>query len=65
MRGDVGALVADRRDDTEDDVVDRVGVEVGLRFGSSSSRPVSSEIGLTSCREPVFLPRPRGVRMAS
>ena len=37
----------------------------GLRFWISSIRPVTSEIGLTSWSEPVFLPRPRGVRMAS
>ncbi len=37
----------------------------GLRFWISSISPVTSEIGFTSWREPVFLPRPRGVRIAS
>src|SRR5579862_8917218 len=35
------------------------------RFCSSFSTPVSSEIGFTSCSEPLLLPRPRGVRIAS
>src|SRR5258706_10460208 len=35
------------------------------RFCSSFSTPVSREIGFTSCSEPLDLPRPRGVRIAS
>ena len=35
------------------------------RFCSSFSTPVRSEIGFTSCREPLDLPLPRGVRIAS
>src|SRR5512140_3575739 len=35
------------------------------RFCNSFSTPVSREIGFTSCSEPLDLPRPRGVRIAS
>ena len=64
--GDVAALVADRRDDAEHDVVDAGRVErPGTAARSSWISPTTSEIGLTSCSEPVALPRPRGVRTAS
>ena len=63
--GDVRALVAERDDHAEHDVVDRRRVEGREAPRSSSIRPTTSEIGLTSCSEPVALPRPRGVRIAS
>lgn len=63
--GDVTTLVADRRDAAQHDVLDAVGVERGLRVRSSSISPVTRETGLVACSDPVLLPRPRGVRMAS
>ena len=64
--GDVAALVADRRDDAEHDVVDRgSGRGRGCASWISSSRPTTRSTGLTSWREPAALPLPRGVRMWS
>ena len=63
--GDDRALLADRRDDAQDDVVDLRRVQAGLRLRTSSMRPVVRLIGLTECSAPVFLPLPRGVRTAS
>ena len=61
--GDVAALVADRRDHAEHDVVDAVrGRGAGLRVLTSSSRPTTRSTGFTSCSEPTALPLPRGVR---
>ena len=62
--GDAAALLAHRRDAAHDHVVHLRGVEV-VALCSSFSTPVSSEIGFTSCSEPLDLPRPRGVRIAS
>ena len=64
--GDVGALVADRRDAAEHDVVDPLGIEAA-RCGSSISciRPTTRSTGLVVCSDPLLLPLPRGVRIAS
>ena len=43
----------------------RCGSSEGLRVLISSSSPTTRSTGLTSCREPTFLPLPRGVRMWS
>src|SRR5215470_7831368 len=43
----------------------RFGSRSGCRRRSSSMSPTTSEMGLTPCSEPDFLPRPRGVLIAS
>ncbi len=63
--GDVAALVADRGDDAEHDVVDLAGSSSGCRARISSIRPTTSDTGFTSYSDPEALPRPRGVRRAS
>src|SRR3954447_4702107 len=37
----------------------------GLRLRNSSSKPTTRDTGLVPCSDPVFLPRPLAVRMAS
>ena len=65
-RGSIAALLADRGDDAQDQVVEPAGVQPrhAARAGASIS-PTTSEIGLTPCSAPVSRPRPRGMRTAS
>ena len=64
--GDVRALVADRRDAAEHDVVDARRVEFLVADRASrASGPTTRSTGLVPCSEPLNLPLPRGVRIAS
>ena len=64
--GDVAALVADRRHAAEHDVVDAAWDRASsLRLRVSCIRPTTRSTGFVVCSEPLLLPLPRGVRMAS
>ena len=62
---DVGTLIADRADDAEDEVGDAVLVEVGEADAQFVDQAGDQRDRLDRVQRPVFLPRPRGVRMAS
>ena len=62
---DVGALLADRIDAAQHDVVDHWRCRDGCGRGCACSACVASSSAVTSCSAPSFLPLPRGVRTVS